>query len=467
LDRLVEDWDENRSLSFAADLVGAALVRGMPERAREAAEFIVSLGGAVPLSAMSLARAALGLQVSDIAGDLPTSPSNADLRRTAGRLKARLRDAPRNPPLWVDLARAYTLLGQPEPAVRAMRTALALAPDNRFVLRSAARLFLHLEDPERAYSLLRTAEATRHDPWLLAAEIAVASATERTPRFIKDGERMLVEIESAPLHISELASAIGTIELAGGRLRRARRLFREALRLPTDNALAQAQWAVTNQIGLVLTTNDLDRPRSFEARSLMHRSKGQWEPALEEAKRWLYDEPFSRYAAASASYLASVPLERYEEAADLVRLGLATTPRDPLLLNNLTFALASSGRLEKAEETFRQISPDQFESSDLRATLCATKGLLFYRRGNLEQGRLHYERATDEFRKEGDQFRAALALLYYAREARLAAAANAANVWKAAQAQAEKVGLPEISLLRHRHESGPTKANARRGADDG
>jgi tetratricopeptide (TPR) repeat protein len=399
-----------------------------------------------------MARSVLGLQTLDIAADPPTSsPTFAELSKMVSRLRTRLREMPRNPTLFVDLARVYILLGQAEQATRAMRTALGLAPENRFVLRSAARLFLHIKEPEKAYGLLRSAEATRFDPWLLAAEIAVASATHRTPRFVREGEGMLIQAKSAPLHTSELASAIGTIELMTGHLRRGRQHFREALRVPTDNTLAQAQWVATNQVGanLVLKT-DLDRPRSFEARSLAYRSKGEWEPALEEAKKWLYDEPFSRNAAAVASYLASVPLEQYGEAADLARVGLASTPRDTLLLNNLAFALASAGNIEAAEREFRQISPEEFESRNLRATLNATKGLLSYRRGDLGRGRLHYEQAIEQFRAEGDQLGLAQALLYHAREAFLARSPDADRIWQATQEQAEKVKLPEIStLLRH------------------
>ncbi len=450
----MEDWEENHSLPFAADLVGGALVRGLPERARAAAEFIVGLGDAASLSAMNSARSVLGLQTPDIVGEIPTSaPTPVELNKTVRRLRARLREMPRNPTLWVDLARTYTLLGQAEQAIQTMRTALALAPGNRFVLRSAACLFLHLRESERAYSLLRSSEATRFDPWLLAAEIAVASATQHAPRFIKEGEEMLVQAKLTPLHTSELASAIGTLELVEGRLRRGRQHFREALRLPTDNTLAQAQWVATDKVGggIVMET-DLDRPRSFEARALAHRSKGEWEPALEEAKKWLYDEPFSRRAAAWASYLASIPLERYEEAASLARLGLAATQRDPLLINNLAFALASAGRVEDAEEEFRKISPGEFNSPQLRATLNATRGLLFYRHGDIDQGRLHYEQAIEQFRAEGDQASMAVALLFYAREARLAQTTDAKRIWNAAHAQAEKVTLPEIPILLSRHE---------------
>src|SRR5207247_5402102 len=132
LDSLLADWKDNRSLSFAADLVGAALVDGTPERAHDAAQFILDLGNEAPTSATALARSVLGLR-SQEAPEVLQSPD----AQTAiiGRLKAQLREAPRNPTVWVDLARAYTLRGQTEPAVRAMRAALGLAPGNRFVLR--------------------------------------------------------------------------------------------------------------------------------------------------------------------------------------------------------------------------------------------------------------------------------------------------------------------------------------------
>jgi Tfp pilus assembly protein PilF len=420
----------------------------MPERAHDAAKFILDLGDQAPTSASALARAVLGLRTPEASGLVLQSRETQ--QAAIGRLKAKLREAPRNPALWVDLARAYTLRGQGDPAVRAIRTALALAPGNRFVLRSAARFFLHAKDAEQAHEILRAAETTRHDPWLLAAEIAVASVADRTPRFVKEGVRELAREAEAPLHTSELASALGTLELTAGQTRRARKLFRRALTLPTDNALAQAQWA-----GLVLTPEDFQTPRSFEARAQDLRVKGEWEHALAEASDWVHDEPFSRKAAAFASYLASVPLERYDDCIELAKFGLVATPREPILLNNLTFALASSGRLEEAERAFALIPSDAFDSN-VGPTLFATRGLLFYRRGNLEQGRLNYERAIEEARKRGEKLLLAMAYLYHAREALLAGAPHAAEIWKAAEAEAEKAYAPELSVLRRRHAPGPS-----------
>ena len=43
---------------------------------------------------------------------------------------------------WVDMARLYTILGQLEKARRAIDNARAIAPEDRFVLRSSARFFV-------------------------------------------------------------------------------------------------------------------------------------------------------------------------------------------------------------------------------------------------------------------------------------------------------------------------------------
>ena len=460
---LVEAWEKHRSLSFAADLVGAATVRGNPEPAIEAAQFIVSLGDSAPAGARTLASSVLSTTSATaptIDDDVTEARAVADeraLRVQVAALRNKLREGPRNAPLWVDLARTYTLLGQQEPAVQAMRRALALAPESRFVLRSAARLFLHTSEPERAYSLLRLAPATPYDPWLLAAEIAVASRLERGPRYMREGRRELERRAMPPKHLSELATAIGTLELLDGRARHARQRFRVALQRPTENAVAQAVWASQRDAALIVRPADLTQPRSFEARAEEHRLKAEWEDALVEASRWFADEPFSRRAGAFASYIASVPLERYDVAERITRQSLRGRPYDPLLLNNLAFALASSGQIDEAEQEFSRIPADAFQSPGYRAMLLATRGLLLYRRGLLEMGRIHYEQAIDEARKQNSPLTVALASLFHAREATLAGAEYAHEIRKAAQAETERVKEREVAAVSTRLPEGGRK----------
>src|SRR5207249_5632885 len=158
-------------------------------------------------------------------------------------LRGRLKKDPRQALAWANLALEYASLGLRDKAKRAMNAGLSLAPSNRFLLRSAARLRLHLNEPEEARALLLRQPKTRHDPWLLSAEIAIATVLGKPSRLIRDGREMVEGAEFAPAHLAELASALGTVELLSGKTKAARKLFHRSLEAPTDNSVAQAVWA--------------------------------------------------------------------------------------------------------------------------------------------------------------------------------------------------------------------------------
>jgi hypothetical protein len=89
---------------------------------------------------------------------------------------------------------------------------------------------------------VRDESVVREDPWLLAAEVAVASVAGRRPMFVRQGRKVLESGRLPALQTAKLASAIATLEMTAGDTRSARRLFRESLVDPTDNSLAQAGW---------------------------------------------------------------------------------------------------------------------------------------------------------------------------------------------------------------------------------
>ena len=180
---------------------------------------------------------------------------------------------PRDPLAYLDLARRYAALGQMERAEAALRGALALAPDSRFVLRSASRFFVHARDPARAQDLLRRSPRTRTDPWLVAAEISAATVANQTSRLIKLGRDFVTRRSLPPLHLSELAGALGTLEMGDGNNKAARKLFTQAMTAPTDNSLAQAQWALP-KLGLTDLPDAHSIPRAFEAEALGRSSHG-------------------------------------------------------------------------------------------------------------------------------------------------------------------------------------------------
>ena len=274
LSRRVEDWQQSRTLGHATDLIASSIALGRTEVAVAAAEFVMCLGDEAGSVAADVARGVLAAAAA-IMPDARDAAERLAVRRTglmtAGdgleatvssrfphlvraqvaakilRLRRRVVDDPRNVLCWLELGRNYARLGQTDKATRAIRSALAVAPDHRFVLRSAARFFLHAGEAEQAHDILRRSRATPHDPWLLAAEIAVATVVDRSSRLVKPAQGLLASDRFRPFHTAEMASALATMELVEGSAKRARKLFDASLRDPTENSVAQAQWAAQQQ----------------------------------------------------------------------------------------------------------------------------------------------------------------------------------------------------------------------------
>jgi tetratricopeptide (TPR) repeat protein len=450
-DAKIADWVAHRSLETAAEVVAAAVVIGREAEATEAATFVLESKRTATPAVEALARIALSPSSDKTSGAASLETADPAINQELARqrvhaLRVSANEASRNSFLWVDLARAYSALGQPQQAVRAMGIALKLTPTNRFVLRSAARLFVHIDEPDRAHELLRRNEATREDPWLLASEIAVASVAERTPFFVRSARQLLDSASHAAAQTTELASALGTLELPSGSTRSARRLFRRSLSEPTENAVAQASWAARQDPGVVIEAAHLQTPRSFEARAWKDLASAQWRLSIENCRLWLYDEPFSSRPAQMGSYIASVAEEDFRLAETFARAGLQANPDDPMLVNNLVFALANEGRLDEASELFAEISRPGSTRS-LEGTLLATEGLLRFRTGELKAGRELYVEAVRHFE---DQRLRALAALHLAREEMLSGSGEAAGMLKFAEATSGDASSPEVMAMLER-----------------
>jgi Flp pilus assembly protein TadD len=354
-------------------------------------------------------------------GERPLPPAplevNASERRTRiQQLKTRLRAWPNDAIAQIDLAREYTILGQRSKAIRPVTTALALAPSSPFVIRSAARFFLNDGDHDRALTVVRRAPNLSGDPWLLAAEVAVADATGRVTRFGRAARALLSRGAFSAKHISELACALATVELESGNRRMARRLFVAGLKNPTENAAAQAEWAFSEIDNLDVITQ-VAPERSYEAEALSDLGRGQWDLAIENARLWRLDEPFSARAAYFGSWTASVVGDDPELALQFANLGLSTKPKDKLLLNNKAVALALLGRPEEARRAIQLIQFAELKDG-MEATYIATQGMIEYRFGNPEIGRVLYEKAREVTRKQKNIREEAWSMLFQAREER-------------------------------------------------
>lgn len=443
----LERWRLSPELVTAAELVESAIIDGREADAVAAARRLVTIDeNAAPL----IRRQAAALLVrtgnkDDAPAELVVRPDHLSEPRYFTRLH------PRDPLAWVELALHQTIHGHPVAAARSMSVALSLAPDNRHVLRSAARLFLHIDQPDRAHDLIARNDATKQDPWLIASEIALAGVAERTPRFFKVGQRFLDEESFNPRQISELAGAVATEELFGGNRRKARKDFGRSLVDPTGSALAQGEWASpTLGPDLVSVRALRSTPEPSEAFAYHLYRTGHFRFVPDICLRWANSDPFSirpfEFGTATAGLI-----EEYEKAAQLALRGLELRPNAPTLLNGAAFALASLGKLAEATELLDRISATEEERA--RHIASANRGLIAFRLGDSDKAKSLYREAAAGFSRLGMAELSARAQVYLAREALLAGSDEASEMLNAAREAMKPYKKTETNVVLRRVEA--------------
>ncbi len=435
------EWEERRLLPFASEVVAGGIVLGREAEAAEAAHFIISLGDDAPSAVRKVAEQIVGLPSPDA-----VRPNDDEEHGPAKELRERLSEDPRNSIAWVDLALHYAKVGSLKKARRAMDTAVDLAPDNRFILRSAARFYVHIDDPDRALYILLRSRATPSDPWLIASEIAVQSIRGKTSDLLKAGRRTLESGTHRPLHISELACAIGTLEMEAHGGREARKLFRKALLDPTENSVAQTRWAFHKMGSPEIDPAYWVEKRSFEAHAWASFHGARWSAALSAARGWLRDQPFSTRPAVLASYVAGVWSAEFSESARLARVGLRANPNDPTLTNNLAFALANLNDLKEARETLQQLR-NRTGGIEVEVMRLSTAGMIEYRSGKIESGRALYLQAMEKAAGAGLERIRARACVFMAMEEKQKNTPDALKARELAERLSQNVVDPDLRLL--------------------
>jgi Flp pilus assembly protein TadD len=397
----VRDFEEGQSVWDAGDLLALAISRRDHETARRVANFVAA-------HQTEASEALTGLTSVYLGKNGETSPWAGGTSLEIKALRRRVADFPRTAVAWADLAFYLTLAGSFENADRAIRTALHLAPNNRFILRAASRFYIHQERLDEAHHLLTRADATPHDPWLVAAEIATARSASATSRLIKRGRSMLEDHNFSPRHTSELASALGTLEGDSPTARRpaVRRLIAKSLIDPTENSVAQAQWHATNT-GFARSFNNDPATRTalrgdhvFEASAWQSYIEGDFGAALQHAQRWFEDQPFSARPAFLASQIASLLCLDPKTAVLIAKQALVPNPDEFMLWNNLAYAHAVLGEINEARDAISHVEVVALDPlSKLYVT--ATNGAIAFRSGDSENGRKLYMQAMQEFAEAG------------------------------------------------------------------
>lgn len=406
IDEYIRSWQENHSIPFAGDLVSAAILNGhhsSPD-VLDAANFIVAHPDESTSILLKTAKSLVATpEEKAAAAQLSVSQKIDNIKNQEDSVKQEIKLLKKsrdyccyNPIAYCELARCYVTLGQFDKAKNAIEIALHLAPGHRYVCRSAARFFLHIHDDDRARSVIAKNPSLLKDPWLLASEIAINTLMNRTSRHIKTGSELIASSNHSPFSISELSSAIGSLEMINGNKKKCRSYFKTALVKPNDNSLAQAQFLLSKNSDLTFEFGDnLSLPNAFEADALSAYITDDFSKSLVAAVDWIDDMPFTRRPIQFAANIAYSFLKEYDIAANILDLGLKANPNNPILLNNKAYACALGGRIVDAERAIAEAKKSQDLSSDARVCITATEGLIEYRKGNIDAGRSLYKIAID------------------------------------------------------------------------
>lgn len=409
----VANWEGNPSLWRGLDLLGTAIVAGR----LESFSVLVADIKANPL-APKIARDVLERTQNPhpVQLNLPEYDQIPDLaaQREIREHRFNLASSPKDPIEWVELARSFTIAGVNQKAERAIRAALQLAPDNRFVLRSAARFFIHVGDAERAHALLSRSPLIKSDPWLLASEIAIADSMGKTSRFSRFA-RTKVQMDIRPSELTELASALGSLEAESGNHRIARRFLRQALVEANENSVAQIRWLNRSHLGESIDVSKAKPPRLHEANAWASFYNGEFEIARDESLSWLRDQPFASAPASLTSYILADILRDYSTGKLITKAALRSNPDDPTLLNNLAVCLMELNELPEAELVLSRLkieTPDKKSDAVYKATF----GMLAFRKGDVAEGRRLYLEAIQAAKEIGAHKTAARAAIHLAIE---------------------------------------------------
>jgi tetratricopeptide (TPR) repeat protein len=430
IDEYVLAWRENHAIPFAGDLISAAILNGhsTSKDAIDAARFVLAHKDE---ASSSIIRAAESLVppthasdsnlVSSITDKLAIITGQESVSRTAIRILKHNRDfICFNPIAYCEMSRHYVNLGQLDKAKEMMDIAMYLAPSHRYICRSAARFYLHYGDEEKARYIIAHNPWINKDPWLIASEIAINTLMGRTSRLIKKGNELIHSKNYSPFSISELSSAIGSVEMINGRRKNCRELFRTALIKPNDNSLAQAKWLLSEYKDLSFEFADYSYlPEKYEADAMTAFMIGDHNKALDSAIDWIEDMPFTRRPVQFAADMAYTYVKDYPIAIAVLNHGLKANPNDAALLNNLAYAYALNGQTEEAQNALNEAwrIPSDSRSVEIGICLTATEGLNEYRKGNPALGRELYIKAIQRASYDlDDKQLARKAVLNFARE---------------------------------------------------
>jgi len=412
--KLVSDFERDQDDESAIELLNGSFVLGSESQFRQAFSFIGKSNANAPLVLNRSPDVNYGPHQSEA----PPSDQQSLIRHEISRCKSRVRRSPRDAISWMELARGYCMLGQITKCRNAVNVALALAPHNRYVLRSAARFFIHANDSERSAQLLRNAPRTKHDPWLIAAEISCSTVANTPSKFMNSVKRGADNRNWSPRNQAEMHAAAATTIAADGSIKQAKKLLRLSIRDPNENALTQAEWAKIQGWGIDAPSVQTSSLLVPEALALRARQECEWVKAVDNCMKWYSMEPTSSRPLRLAIFICLVALEDGKRALEFLTLHQMLDPHYDRLYNDFAVAHAYCGNVTAAGECLERSVAASNYRTDMAAEVIdlATKGLVQFRKRMYGEGSECYSEAVKIAIDRKDRNLALQALWHFLRE---------------------------------------------------
>ena len=383
-------WDDSGDVYFAEELLSTALLlekQTDPSVLRAAAK--ISTTGHLRDGIKRLAHEFLhDEEEADLS---PFLRKEGLLRLEIHKRKKLLIINPQDGLRAAETALLYAIIGQRHISRKLMERALAVCPNDRYVLRAAARFFSHVGEPDVADDRLARSPRTRVDPWLASAHLATSALAGRSPTRWKSIKLMLDNDSFSLRDRSELASEAGTLVLRDGARRRAIRLLKFGAVDPTENTVAQIEWLGRKDLAVHPQEILSDVTISHEAKANTAYWHAEWDNALDACDEWQALEPFSTRPAIFGAFLSAVSYSSLERGYAIGEASLKSNPNDGMLLNNLAVLSAYRNDLGKAQELFNRIHRRANDPKEVMLT--ATEGLIQFRSGNAIKGAQLYSDA--------------------------------------------------------------------------
>jgi tetratricopeptide (TPR) repeat protein len=426
---ILDDWSENKNLGVAGDLLGVALLSNQQDNliVKEISEFIIKNRDKASVALIHAANLVnqpprlteLNLNFDEESIDtFKESFQLHNIFNEIALLKKKLIQNPLNSIAWVEISRLHAILGQQDKAERAMKNAIFLSPENRFVLRNSARFFTHIGHVEFAHEIIRKSSLVKNDPWVMATEISLATLQNRSSRFTKAGLQIIESNSFHPFNVSELASALATLEFKNASVKKSKKLFSKSLINPNDNSLAQAEWAEQEDTSFAsVNPQDFKVNNSFEALARDSAQHRRWKEAIDFSKKWFLDLPFSKGAVIFGNEIAYSKLKDHDLAVEIAKAGLVSHPNDIQLINNIVYSLCLQDKVDEAEKYLLKVKKEDLSVNKIhQICLTASKGLFCFRKGFKDEGRLLYFEAMKISKEVNNLYLNSSAYVNYCRE---------------------------------------------------